>query len=196
MPKPDPSQTTKLLQQLSRGDKEAGSDLLRIIYEELHRIAQRLMRQQGAAHTLQATALIHEAWIKLVHVENPEWEGREHFLRLAAKAMRCVLVDHARATSTLRRGEGRKALPLEEEDAISNDEAMRVLSVNEGIESLAEVDPDLAQIVELRFFGGLQNNEIAEVMQISLRSVERGWQFARLWLKARFSTFEGGDEKP
>jgi RNA polymerase sigma factor (TIGR02999 family) len=190
MPTSDPNQTIRLLKQLAQGKAEAGADLLPLIYEELHRIAERLMHQQSSEHTLQPTALINEAWLKLVHVEDPDWKSREHFLRVAAKAMRCVLVDHARATSTIRRGEGRKPVPLEDNDAISRDEALRVLAVNEGIESLAVMDSDLAQIVELRFFGGLKNEEIADTMRISVRSVERGWKFARSWLKKQFSAFE------
>ena len=178
--------TLRLLQRMADGDEAAQEQLLPLVYDELHAIAGRLMARQDSSHTLQPTALVHEAWLKMVGVRDSEWGGREHFLRVAARAMRSVLVDHARARGAQRRDPGRRAVTLHEDQAMESIDLARVLAVHEGLEALAVIDGDLARLVELRFFGGLSNGEVAEVSGVSLRSVERGWQFARAWLQGHF----------
>ena len=144
------------------------------------------MRGQRTDHTLQPTALINEAFLKMVRVDDAGWEGRAHFLRVAASAMRSVLIDHARAEATQKRNEKRRPITLHEDLAADRSEAAQVLAVHEGIEALSAIDGQLANIVELRFFGGFSNKEIAKLLNVSLRKIERDWQFARTWLRQHF----------
>ena len=180
--------TTLLLRRMSDGDSAAAEELMPIVYDELHRIADRIMRRERQGHTLQPTALINEAFMKMVQVSAPGWEGRTHFMRLAASAMRSVLIDYARAEDAQKRGGKRRPVTLHDQFAVNLDEAGQVLAVDEGVVALAGVDGQLAEIVELRFFGGFANKEIAELLGVSLRTVERGWQFARAWLKQHFES--------
>lgn len=186
-----PNQTAHLLRRMSDGDSDAAGELLPIVYDELHRIADRLMGRERAGHTLQPTALIHEAFVKLAGARENGWEGRGHFLRVAARAMRSVLIDHARAEATQKRSGKRRSVTLHDHYAETGGEAEQVLAVHEGIEALNAIDEQLAQIVELRFFGGFGHEEIAQILGTSLRSVERGWQFARAWLKQHFEDRDG-----
>ncbi len=186
MPGEESNQTVHLLRRMSDGDANAADELMPIVYDELHRIADRLMGREPAGHTLQPTALINEAFFKLSGPREDEWEGRVHFLRVAARAMRSVLIDHARAESAQKRSGKKRAVTLHEQSAAMTDDTEQVLAVHEGIESLSVIDEQLANIVELRFFGGFSNKEISEILDMSLRSVERGWQFARAWLKRHF----------
>lgn len=179
---------------MSEGDADAADELLPIVYDELHRIADRLMGKERAGHTLQPTALIHEAFVKLVHAREDGWDGRSHFMRVAARAMRSVLIDHARAQMTQKRGGGRRVVTLHDEQAFGADQAAQVLAVHEGIDALGAIDKQLASIVELRFFGGFSHQEIAELIDTSLRSIERGWRFARAWLEQYLS--EGDEVHP
>jgi RNA polymerase sigma-70 factor (ECF subfamily) len=174
---------------MSDGDGGAADELLPVVYDELHRIADRLMGRERVGHTLQPTALINEAFVRLSGARAGDWEGREHFLRVAARAMRSVLTDHARAASARKRKGSRDAVTLNEQIVSAGEDSEQVLLVHEGIELLAEIDAQLSSIVELRFFGGLSNRETAEVLGCSQRSVERGWQFARAFLRQHF----GGD---
>lgn len=171
---------------MSDGDPGAAEELLPMVYDELHRIADRLMTGERNGHTLQPTALINEAFMKVGGINANGWEGRSHFLRVAAKAMRRVLIDHARAEATQKRQGRRQAVTLHDHADWSPGDAEQVLAVHEGVRALAEIDGKLANIVELRFFGGLSNQEIAGILDSSLRSVERGWQFARSWLRQFF----------
>jgi RNA polymerase sigma factor (TIGR02999 family) len=177
---------------MSKGDAGAADELLPIVYDELHRIADRLMNNQPVGHTLQPTALIHEAFMKLAGGEREDdWEGRTHFLRVAARAMRSVLVDHVRANATHKRAGKHRAITLND-DCISNEnEAEKVLAVHEGLEALSAGYPQEASIVELRFFGGFTHKEIADILGTPLRSVERSWQFARAWLRQHFDASDG-----
>ncbi len=187
----DTHEATLLLRRMSGGDAQAADELLPIVYNELRRIAERLMSKQRVGHTLQPTALIHEAFLKLVQIQEPGWEGRTHFMRVAARAMRSVLIDYARAGAAQKRKGQRHKVTLHDHHVWDVNEADQVLAVHEGLEALGAIDDQLASIVELRFFGGFVNKEIAELLGTSLRTVERGWQFARSWLKQHF---EGGSE--
>ncbi len=150
------------------------------MYAELHRLAARLMGEERAGHTLQATALLHEAYMRLVE-PGAEYSDRSHFFRVAAKAMRHVLVDHARARAAQKRGGGRR-VDLDSEAFAARDDAQSLLAVDEALGRLQALDPQLGQLVEMRFFGGLDNAATAAGLGISLRSVERGWRLARAFL--------------
>jgi RNA polymerase sigma factor (TIGR02999 family) len=176
------AQTTRLLQDLAAGKPGASDQLLPVVYEELHRMAERMMRSERADHTLQPTALIHEAFLRLVDNERDEWDSRVHFMRVAARAMRFVLVDHSRARRAQKRGGNRHKVTLDEGLFAVAAEAEQLLLIDEALTRLGEVDEQLAQIVEMRFFGGMQNDEIARALAVSTRTVERGWRLARAWL--------------
>lgn len=194
MPHEEPKPTVSLLRRMSAGDAKAADELLPIVYDELHRIADRLMGGDRAGNTLQPTALIHEAFIKLAGGANVDgWDGRVHFLRVAARAMRSVLIDHVRARATEKRSGGRRAITLHDDFASTGDEAEQALAVHEGLEALSAVDEKLAHIVELRFFGGFTHKDIAEILHTPVRSVERSWQFARAWLRQHFDASEAED---
>ena len=165
---------------MAAGDLDAAEQLLPIVYQELHQLARRLMGNERASHTLQATALLHEAWLRLAE-PGGDYADRGHFLRVAARAMRHVLVDHARARAAHKRGNGLR-VDLDAEALAAPDDAASLLAVDETLARLHALDPQLAQIVELRFFGGLDNPSVAESLGISLRSVERGWRTARAFL--------------
>ena len=161
-----------------------------LLYGELHRLASRFMDQQRADHTLQATALVHEACLKLLRADRP-FDNRRHFLAVAAKAMRAVLVDHSRTHSAEKRGGGRATVSLPEDDAVAAaTDPEAVLELHDALEALAAVDEQLAQLVELRCFGGLTVEESAVVLDISPRRVKRGWAVARAWLRRKLA---GGD---
>lgn len=179
-PAPEPAATTRLLRAMAAGDAAAADQLLPLVYQELHRLADRLMRSERGSHTLQATALLHEAWLRLAE-PGTDYANRTHFLRVAARAMRHVLVDHARGRAATKRGNGRR-IDLDAETLAAPDDDHSVLAVDETLARLQALDPQLGQLVELRFFGGLDNSAIGDVLGISLRSVERGWRTARAFL--------------
>lgn len=181
---PRPSEVTLLLQRVNQGETGSEGELFELVYGELRRVAAQLMHGERSGHTLQATALVHEVWIRLLGPgESKEWEGQKHFLCVAARAMRNLLVDHARARSTKKRGGDLKRLAVDEMLAIYEDDGLDLLALSEALEKLAEVDPQLSRLVELRFFGGLEHTQVAEVLEISLRSAERGWFTARAFLR-------------
>jgi len=179
---PPMTDVTRLLHAAAAGDTSATEGLLPLIYGELHRLASQSMRGQDVDHTLQPTALIHEAWLKLVHLQDPAWTGRRHFLGVAAKAMRAILIDHARGRSADKRGGGRRAMQLDA-DTIAVDESESLLELHGALERLGELDESLARLVELRFFGGLTVEEAAEVLEVSTRTVKRSWRTAKAWLQ-------------
>lgn len=191
IPPADRAATTRLLRAATAGDAAAAEQLMPFVYDELHRIAGALMGKERANHTLQATALLNEAFLRLVE-PGASYDDRAHFLRVAARAMRNVLVDHARARSAQKRGGG-KRVDLDVEALAGRDDPAGLLAVDETLARLAAVDPQLAQLVELRFFGGLDNPAIAEALGMSLRSVERGWRTARAFL-ARELDQRGGTQ--
>ena len=180
LPGPDRATTTQLLRAAGAGVAGAADQLLPLVYDELRRIAARLMGQERAGHTLQATALLNEAFVRLVE-PGASYDDRAHFLRVAVRAMRHVLVDHARARAAHKRAGGQR-VDLDVEALVAPDHGQGLLAVDETLSRLAAVDPQLAQLVELRFFGGFANREIAAALDLSLRAVERGWRTARAFL--------------
>ena len=174
---------TRILHDMKTGAEDAPRVLLSLLYDELRLLAGHLMRGQPADHTLQATALVNEAYLKLMKRDDRTWENRSHFLRVAAKAMRCVLIDHARARLAGKRGGGWRVAPLEEAAVFTDRPSRDLLSLDDALEELAGLDPRMAQVVELRFFGGLGVEETARVMDISTATVKREWMTAKAWLR-------------
>ena len=184
MKDPGPGDVTRLLQQVARGDKLAERELIPLVYNELRRLAGRYMRGEAPDHTLQATALVHEAYLRLARPSQP-WESRSHFFAVAAKVMRQILVDHARARRSAKRGGGATvddlndvldivpAFPVESE---------RMLALDDALARLASLDERQCRIFELRFFAGLTVEEIADVLNVSPRTVKRDWHLAKAWL--------------
>ena len=178
---PDPREVTQLLAAWSRGDHGALEKLAPLVYDELQRLAHRYMEGQRSDHTLQTTALVNEAYLRLADQARPNFANRSHFLAVAAKAMRQILVDHARAAQRQKRGADAAKVQLDEAALISPEQPGAILDLNEALERLALLDRRTAQIVELRYFGGLKQNEIAEVLNISTVTVRRDWVFAKAW---------------
>ncbi len=179
----DAGAITVLLQRLSAGEREAHADLLPLVYADLRRIAARHLAGERAGHTLSPTALVHEAWLRLSNAGGIEWQDQVHFYRYAARAMRNILIDAARARQAQKRGSGAEHLDIDElslpiSDAASGD----LLALDEALLKLGEVNPRLAQVVELRFFAGLEVEQVGEVLGIHARSVVRDWRRARALL--------------
>ena len=189
----DPANVTVLLGRVERGDRQAAAELYEIAYAELRERAGRLLGRE-AGGTLQATVLVHEAWLRLNDGAERGLKSRAHFLGVAAKAMRSVLVDHVRAKGAEKRGGRRERLLLDEGLAIYEERALDVVALNEVLDRLARLDERLARIVELRFFGGLSIEETAEVLGVGHATVERGWTAARAWLRGHLR--DGGVDGP
>lgn len=181
MTMPASQNVTQLLLAWERGDEAARDELIPVVYDALRRIARHHLRGERAGHTLQTTALINEAYLRLVEQSVP-WQSREHFFGIAARLMRQILVDYARTRQRLKRGGDRQQISLTSAEA-AGEQAADLLALNDALETLTAVDPQRSQIVELRFFGGLTIEETAHVMGISTASVERGWRAARAWLQ-------------
>lgn len=177
-----PSDATLLLQRISAGDAAASDELMNIVYSELHALASAQMRGQSPDHTLQPTALVNEAWLKLIRLDNPEWSDRRHFFQVGAKAMRSVLIDHVRAKRRKKRASGEKEVLFESAIADAGAGPLDVVALDDTLTKLAEIDPAMADLVELRFFGGRTMEEAAECLSISLSTAERTWRLAKAWL--------------
>jgi len=176
-------QITAILKRLSAGDKKAADDLIPVVYQELRRMARYYMAREQSGHTLQPTALVHEVYLKLVDQNDVDWKNRAHFFAVAAQAMRRILVDHARLNKAEKRGgSDRKDVALDEALVYSSETGPDVLQVDEALTRLAAIDARQCQIVELRFFVGLTVDEIAEVLQLSPRTIKREWNSAKAWL--------------
>lgn len=171
-------------QSVNGDGKGTAEKLVPLVYEELHRLAHHYMEGQAPDHTLQTTALVNEAYLRLIGQKRPNFVNRSHFLAVAAKAMRQILVDHAKAFQRQKRGGGARKLQLDEGALVSPQPAQEILDLNAALESLAKLDPRKAQVVELRYFGGLNQDEIAHVLKISAITVRRDWVFAKAWLYA------------
>ena len=181
------SDVTQILDRAQQGDPNAAEELLPVVYEELHKLAAHRMASEAAGHTLQPTALVHEAWLRLVRTPDQTWQNRAHFFRTAAECMRRILIDHARRKQQVRHGGGLERVSLGGIDIADDHDWQRLLNVNEALDRLAVQDATKAQIVKLRFFAGLENREIAEMLGISERTVERAWRFAKAWLLSEFN---------
>ena len=178
---------TQLLVAWSDGKAEAIDELLPLVYSELRRLASRYLRHERTGHTLQPTALVHEAYMRLVDQRKVRWRSRAHFFGISAQIMRRILVDHARAHRAEKRGAGWEHVPLVEDRLPSGADDVDVVALDEALNGLATVDPQQARIVELRYFGGLTIEEVAEVTRISAATVVREWTMAKAWLRAELS---------
>ena len=179
---------TQLLEQASAGDQTALDALLPLVYQELRRLADHYLRQERPDHTLQATALVHEAYLRLVGQTSINWQNRAHFFSVAAQVMRHILVDHARAHTAQKRGGGLTKLSLDEAVSFFNQRDVNLVALDEALTELAQLDPQQARIVELRFFGGLALEEVAEVLKITPGKVRYDWRIAKAWLHRTIST--------
>ena len=177
-----PGDATRLLADISRGDQDAIDKLMPIVYDELRALAGELMRRERSGHTLQPTALVHEAFVRLVGSSPPHCNDRSHFLAVAAQAMRRVLVNHAIARKTAKRNAGTPTLQLSASDTPTADREVDTLALDDALKNLARMDERKARVVELRFFGGMTVNEVADVIGVSVSTVEADWRTARAWL--------------
>lgn len=182
MPAVDPHEVTQLLGDWSRGNGGALEKLAPLVYEELRRLAHHYMQGQRPDHTLQTTALVNEAYLRLADKARPDFANRSHFFAVAAKAMRHILVDQAKAAQRQKRGGGAAKVELDEAALVSPAEPNAILDLNDALERLGTLDSRKAQVVELRYFGGLKEEEIAEVLKVSAVTVRRDWVFAKTWL--------------
>ncbi len=178
----DSRDLTQLLVDWSSGDEGAFAELMPAVYDELHRLAARYLRRERSDHTLQTTALVHEAYIRMIDQNRVEWQNSLQFFGLAAQMMRRILVDHARKGRYAKRGGPAPKVSLDDAPEVSSERAADVVAVDEALSSLAEVDAGLARIVELRYFGGFKSTEIGELMGISVPTVTRKFKLAKAWL--------------
>jgi len=179
---PHQHEITELLAEWREGNQSALDELYPLVYDELHRLARRYMSRERKGHTLQTTALINEAYVRLVDQKNVHWANRSHFFAISAQIMRRILIDHARRHAYAKRGGGARQVSLEEAATVVPNKSEELLRLDEALKSLAEMDPRRSQVVELRYFGGLNNEEIAGVLHISENTVTRDWNMARAWL--------------
>ena len=178
---------TRLLTRISSGDKSAEEDLLPRVYLELHRLALAQLRSERPGHTLQATALVHEAYLRLCRPASVGWNDRIHFFRVAARLMRRVLIDYARQRNAVRRGSGNVRVCLDEGLVVSDSQLFLALEIDQVLQELSQKSPRMAQVVEMKFFGGLNDDEIAAALDLSEKTVQRDWLKARAWLHQQLS---------
>jgi RNA polymerase sigma factor (TIGR02999 family) len=183
MTTPSSEEVTRLLLAWRDGDQEALEQLTPLVYEELRRMAHRFMRRERPDHTLQSSALVNEAYIRLINYRQVDWQNRAHFFGLAAQMMRQILIDHARRHVRVKRGGAQREVSFEEAAVVSNERAVELIALDDALTALAAFDLSKSRIVELRFFGGLTNEEVGEVMGMSLRTIEREWRKAKAWLR-------------
>jgi RNA polymerase sigma factor (TIGR02999 family) len=176
------SEITLVLEAMSQGDSHSAEELLPLVYGELRRLAAARMVQEASGHTLQPTALVHEAWLRLIDNGKRTWQNRAHFFGAAAEAMRRILIERARRKSRLKRGGGRSVLDIAELEIAEILPDDKVLLVDEALERLTQENPEIARVVMLKFFGGLTNEEAAEIMGVTERTIRRQWTFAKAWL--------------
>ena len=176
------SDVTQVLQAIGRGDGRASDELLPLVYDELRRLAAARMAQEAAGQTLQPTALVHEAWLRMVKDGERNWQNRAHFFGAAAEAMRRILIENARRKSRLKRGGDQARIDIEQLELAATTPDDKVLLIDDALERLQAEDPEKARIVVLKFFGGLTNQEVAENLGVTERTIERQWAFAKAWL--------------
>ena len=179
------SEVTQILQLIEQGDPKAAEELLPLVYEELRKLAAAKMAQQPEGHTLQATALVHEAWLRLVDGPNRQYASRRHFFSAAAQAMRHLLIERARRKLRERHGGLLQRVDLDDLEIAAPTDEERLIQINTALEELALLAPEKAEVVKLRFFAGLEEQEIAELLNLSPRTVERYWSYAKAWLFER-----------
>ena len=176
------SDVTQLLHAVEHGDPKAAEELLPLVYQELRQLAGHRMAGEAAGHTLQPTALVHEAWLRLAGKDQAQWEGRAHFFAAAAEAMRRILIESARRKARLKRGENPERVELDDLLRITPDRDETLLDMDEALGRLEKENPEKARIVKLKFFVGLTNQEVAETLGVTERTVERAWAYAKAWL--------------
>ena len=196
MPDVSPQEVTQLLADWGKGDRSALDKLFPLVHSELRRIAQRQMNQERGGHTLQATALVNEAYLKLVGQPSFEWQNRAHFFAVCAQVMRHILIDHARAHARDKRGGGAIQVSLNEVAVVAEEQAPYILALDEALRRLERLDPQKGKIVELRYFGGLSIEETAEVLNVSPRTVRREWQRSKAWLYRMISEGTEDETRP
>jgi RNA polymerase sigma-70 factor (ECF subfamily) len=182
-----PDNVTLLLRKWSEGDVNALGELTPLVYDELHRLAHQHMRREKAGHILQTSALINEAYLRLVDQPQIHWENRAHFFGIAARLMRRILVDEARKRDAVKRGGSLIQVPLDEANNLAQEQAANVVAIDDALETLEKIDARQSEIVELRFFGGLSIQQTADVLKVSAGTVMRDWTFARAWLRQQMS---------
>jgi RNA polymerase sigma factor (TIGR02999 family) len=176
------SDITQVLQAIGRGEGHASEELLPLVYEELRRLAAARMAHEQPGQTLQATAMVHEAWLRIVSSGDRNWQNRAHFFGAAAEAMRRILIENARRKSALKRGGGLARVDLEGLQLAAATPDDKILLINEALEKLQTEDPERARVVVMKFFGGLTNQEVAEALGVTERTIERQWAFAKAWM--------------
>ena len=179
---PERANVTALLNRMRSGDREAGDRVAGLVYEELHRIASREMRREREGHTLQTTALVHEAYMRLAGAQSLEIQNRGHFFAVASQQMRRILVDHARASGAQRRGGAAIRVDLDKLQLAAAERSIDVILLDESLKELERLEPRAAKVVELRYFGGYTDKEVVDALGVSLATVRREWEFARSWL--------------
>jgi len=186
---------TQLLGELRTGNKAAESRLLELVYPELRKIASRYLKAERPGHTLQPTALVNEAYLQLAGQMEKDWQNRSHFLAVAAQLMRRILVDYARSKKADKRDGARRRVELTDALAVADDQLNEILTIDAALHRLAVFDPRRSKVVELRFFGGLTEDEVAEVLQVAPRTVKRDWNVAKAWLHGELSNAMASDAK-
>ena len=187
---PSPPEITQLLRAWSGGEPGALEKLMPVVYNELHRLAQRFMAHERPDHTLQTTALVNEAYLRLVDSQQASWQDRAHFFAMCAQLMRRILVDWSRSRRSLKRGGEVRPMALDEALAVSSERSADLVALDHGLKALAAFDPRKSQVVELRFFGGLSVEETAEVLKVSAETVMGDWKLAKMWLRRELSREE------
>ncbi len=188
-----PSNVTQLLLDWRNGDEQALDRLMPLVYEELRRMANRYLRNERRNHTLQTSALVHEAYLRLVDHENIAWQNRAHFFGVAAQAMRRILVDHARTRNYEKRGGAMRHVSLDEAASMVEERASELIALDEALRELAKIDPRKSRVVELRYFGGLSVEETAEALGVSAVTIMRDWNTAKAWLLREITRDERND---
>lgn len=189
-------QVTGLLLEYAQGSQEAADKLIPVVYEELKRLARDYMRRENPSHTLQTTALVHEAYLKLIRQKDVNWQGRAHFIGVAAQLMRRILIDHAKGRLRGKRGGETVTVQLNEALTFSPEHSEELMKLDEALERLSKLDARQSRIVELRFFGGLSIEETAEFLRISPKTVKRDWTVAKAWLSSELRGTDGDVSKP
>lgn len=184
---PDVAELLEQIAQGKRGKQDAAEKLMPLVYDRLRFLAKKLLGRESPAHTLQPTALVNEAYLRMVGQKKVNWRGKTHFFAIGAKMMRRILVDHARKKLSQKRGGGMHRIELDDDLCVSSRNNEDILAIEEALEKLSKLDPRQAQIVELRFFGGLTVEEVAEVLGVSKRTVEADWTMLRAWLRRELS---------